>query len=175
MSCVSGLRTSLIAAGLVVALVSVPVAASAQTTDSDDISAIALVVGVAPLNVTGVNDLFFGSVTQGTTGIIADTAANGGRWDVTGEPSAAVSVSFTLPTVLTGPGPDVPIAFSAGDGVHWTTYPTAYTTFNPNALYSTSLTGLGTLTIGIVGTVSPGTPTSTGTYTGTVTLTVSYL
>lgn len=173
---VKGLKGTLAAAALVVALMGVSSSpAAAQTSDADVINAIALVVGIAPLNVTGVNDLQFGSVTAGSVGTIADPAANGGRWDVTGEPSAAVSVAFTLPTVLTGPGGSIPITFSATDGLNWTSYPTTFTTFNPNALLSTTLTGAGTLTIGIVGSVSPALGTTTGTYTGTITLTVSYL
>jgi hypothetical protein len=173
---VKGLKNALGAAALVVALMGVSSSpATAQTSDADVINAIALVLGIAPLNVTGVNDLQFGSVTAGSVGTIADPAANGGRWDVTGEPSAAVSVAFTLPTVLSGPGGTIPISFSATDGLNWTSYPVTFTTFNPNAILATSLTAGGTLTIGIVGSVAPPLGTTTGTYTATVTLTVSYL
>jgi len=177
MSRFKGLRNALMATGLVVALMSVPTSqAAAQVFDSDVINATALVLGIAPMNVTGVNDLDFGSVIAGgVPGTIADTAANGGRWDVTGEPAYPVSVTFSLPTTLSGPGGTIPISFNATDGINFSTFPTTYTLFNPNAILATALSGTGTLTIGIVGTVTPALGTTTGVYTNTITLTVAYL
>ena len=173
---VHGLRNPLTAAGLI-ALMGVSTSrAAAQTTASASIDATALVLGIAPLTAVGVNDLDFGSVAAGSVGTPASAAANAGRWDVTGEPLAPVSVSFALPTVLTGPAlATIPISFNATDGLLWDPYPGTFTTFNPNALSATALTLGGTLTVGISGSVAPPTGTVTGTYTGTITLTVSYL
>jgi len=179
MSRVIGLRNALAAAGLIIALTGVPSSqAVAQVTASADIDAIAVVLGFAPLTATGVNDLQFGTVIAGLVGTVtpAEAAADGGRWDVSGEPSAAVSVTFALPTVLDdGLGGTIPITFSATDGLRWDPYPGANTTFNPNALFATTITAGGTLTIGILGSVAPALGTVSGTYTGTITLTVSYI
>lgn len=149
--------------------------AAAQTTASASVQAIAYVSGMAPITAAGVNDLNFGTVTAGTPATLTDPATQAGRFDITGEPSAGVSVSFTLPVQLAGPGGNIPISFGTTDGLEWTAFPTTFTSFNPNVPYSTALTGTGTLTIGIQGTVSPPVGTTTGTYTGTITLTVSYL
>jgi hypothetical protein len=164
---------ALTAAFAIGVLMARPVAA--QTTASASVQAIAYVSGMAPITAAGVNDLNFGTVTAGTPASIADPATNAGRFDITGQPSAPVSVSFTLPIQLSGPGGNIPISFGTTDGLEWTAFPTTFGTFNPNVPYSTALTGAGTLTIGIQGTVSPPVITTTGTYTGTITLTVSYL
>jgi len=148
---------------------------AAQTTATASISATADVVGIAPITAAGVADLDFGVVLAGGPTTIADPATQGGRFDLTGEPSAPVTMTYTLPTDLTGAGGNIPITFGPTDGLLWGPYPTASTTFDPNVPFLTALDGLGNLTVGIVGTVNPPVGTTTGTYTGTITLTVSYL
>lgn len=149
--------------------------AAAQSTASASIQAIAFVQGVAPITAAGVNDLNFGTVFSGATTGLTNVAAQAGRFDITGEPGAAVSVSFALPLTLAGAGGTIPIAFANTDGLDWNPFPAAFTTFDPNVPYLQSLSGSGALTIGIRGTVSPAAATTTGSYTGTITLTVSYL
>lgn len=146
--------------------------AVAQATAS--ITATANVTGFAPLTASGVNNLDFGAVTAGTPKAPTSLAANAGRFNLSGQVSTPVTVTFTLPTVLTGPGGTIPVTFATTDGLLWTTYPTTHTTFNPTAPFFTTTDGSGNLVIGIAGTVSPALATVTGTYTGTVTLTVSY-
>jgi spore coat protein U-like protein len=146
----------------------------AQSTATASIAAIASVVGVAPLTATGVNDLNFGSVPAGSPTTPASLASQAGRFDITGEPAAPVSVTFTLPTDLTGAGGTIPITFGTTDGLEWAPFPTAFTTFDPTVPYLTAIDGTGNLTIGISGTVNPPSGTTTGTYTGTITLTVAY-
>jgi spore coat protein U-like protein len=148
--------------------------ASAQTSATASITATAAVVGVAPLTATGVNNLNFGTVTAGTPKTPTSLSADAGRFNITGEPSTPVTITFVLPTVLSGPGGPIPISFSPTDGLHWTSYPVSFITFNPNAAFGVSLDAVGNLTIGIAGTVSPPLGTTTGTYNGTVTLTVTY-
>jgi spore coat protein U-like protein len=148
--------------------------ATAQTTATASITATADVLGLAPLTAAGVNNLNFGSVTAGTTKAPTSMASDAGRFNISGEPSRPVTVTFALPSVLTGPGGSIPIAFSPTDGLHWTSYPATFVTFNPNAPFITALNGVGSLIIGIAGTVSPALGTTTGTYTGTVTMTVTY-
>jgi len=146
--------------------------AAAQATAS--ISATANVVGFAPLTAAGVNNLDFGTVTAGTPKAPTSLSANAGRFNISGQPTTSVTVTFTLPTVLTGPGAPIPVTFATTDGLLWTAFPTTHTTFNPNSPFFTTTDGSGNLVIGIAGTVSAPLATITGTYTGTVTLTVSY-
>src|SRR5512135_1152361 len=149
--------------------------AAAQTTATASINAKAQVSGIAPLTAAGVNDLDFGVVTAGTPKAPTSLASNAGRFTIAGQPSTPVSVSFTLPTVLAGSGgATIPITFSSSDGLRWNPYPSTFTTFSPAAPFATSLDGSGNLVIGIAGTVSPPALTTTGLYTGTITLTVSY-
>ncbi len=131
--------------------------------------------GLAPLTATGVNNLDFGIVPAGTPTAPSNLANQAGRFDITGEPSAALTVDFTLPTTLVGAGGSIPISFSTTDGLLWAPFPTTNTTFDPNVPFVTAIDGAGNLTVGISGTVSPPATTTTGNYTATITLTVSYL
>lgn len=149
--------------------------ATAQATASAAIQAIAFVEGRAPITATGVNDLNFGTVFPGAVTGLTNVASQAGRFNITGEPGEPVSVTFALPVDLAGPGGTIPITFGNTDGLEWDPFPGASTTFDPNVPYLTALTGAGTLTIGIQGSVSPPAGTTTGSYTGTITLTVSYL
>jgi hypothetical protein len=163
------------AAPLALIAVAIATTAEAQSTANASINATATVAGIAPLTAAGVNDLNFGAVTAGTPKSPTSLAADAGRFNISGEPNAAVTITFALPTVLTsGGGATIPVTFGGADGLNWTTYPTVHTTFNPNAAFLTLLNGFGDAVIGISGTVSPPLATTTGTYTGTVTLTVSY-
>lgn len=146
--------------------------AAAQATAS--IAATANVTGFAPLTAAGVNALDFGNVVAGVPKAPTSLSANAGRFNISGQASTAVTVTFTLPTVLTGPGGTIPATFSSTDGLLWSAYPTTFTTFNPNAPFFTTTSGSGNLVIGISGTVSAPVATTTGVYSGTVTLTVTY-
>ena len=146
--------------------------AAAQATAS--IADTANVTGFAPLTAAGVNTLDFGNVVAGVPKSPTSMAANAGRFNISGQASTPVTVTFTLPTVLTGPGGPIPVTFGILDGLHWTAYPTTFAPFNPNAPFFTATDGTGNLVIGISGTVTAPVATTTGVYTGTVTLTVTY-
>ena len=147
--------------------------ASAQTTANASANVSATVVGIAPLTATTVNDLDFGSVNSGFAGTVADV--DGARFQITGEPSFPVNVTFALPSTLVGPGAStIPITFGVNDGILWAPFPTTNTTFNPNAVFNTNIDGTGALEIGIIGTVNPPVATVSGVYTGTITVTVAY-
>ncbi len=161
--------------GAVALLITLAAPAAAQTTASASINAVVDVIGIVPIAATGVNDLNFGTVLAGEVGTITNVAADAGRWEVTGDPNNPVTVEFALPTDLSGPGGTVPIAFGSNDGLRWGPFPTSFTTFDPNVVFTTALNALGELVIGIRGVVSPPVGLSTGTYTGTITMTVSYL
>jgi hypothetical protein len=75
-----------------VALLAAP--AAAQTTATASIAATADVLGIAPLTAVGVADLDFGTVLAGAATTIADPATQGGRFDLTGEPLANLTVGI---------------------------------------------------------------------------------
>ncbi len=170
-------RTKCFVAAAFVSLVAVSCLArrvAAQTSATATINAKAQVSGIAPLTASGVNDLNFGTVTAGTPFRQTD-ATQQGRFSISGQPSQPVTVTFTLPTVLTGAGSaTIPISFGSNDGIVFSSFPTVSTTFSPSAPYVTNINSSGSLTIGITGTVSPPSLTTTGLYQGTVTLTVAY-
>ena len=150
--------------------------AQAQVSANANISATATVIGVTPIAATGVNDLQFGAIlADGNPWVPTDLASQAGRWNITGEPSANISIDFTLPAVLDdGFASTIPITFGATDGLEWSTYPTANTTFDPNATHNAILDATGLLVIGISGTVTPPITAVSGIYTGTITMTVAY-
>lgn len=148
--------------------------AAAQTSATASVNATAFVQGVAPLTATGVNNLDFGTVNAGQSKSPSAVATDAGRFNITGQPGAPVTVSFVLPSQLTGVSGTIPITFSTSDGLRWLAFPTSFVAFDPSAPFLTSLGAGGSLSIGISGTVSPAASTITGNYTGTVTLTVSY-
>ena len=153
---------------------SLATSARAQITANASVNAVAFVNGIAPLTAAGVHDLIFGTVAAGAVAT-PSSVSNAGRFAISGQPSAPVFVDFTLPTVLTGAGATtIPISFGAADGLQFVTFPTTFVTFNPNATHATSLDAVGNLTVGISGTIFPPLGTTTGSYTGTITLTVSY-
>jgi hypothetical protein len=148
--------------------------AVAQITANASINATANVSGVAPLTASGYQDLTFGAVTAGTP-----KSANTGRFSISGAIGTPVTVSFSLPSVLTASSSSgtIPILFGATDGLNCGTASAscpAPTSFDPNAPLFTSLGATGALYIGIGGTVTPPTLTSTDVYSGVITLTVSY-
>jgi len=148
--------------------------AAAQITANASINATANVSGVSPLTATGYQDLTFGSVTAGTP-----KSASTGRFSISGQLGTPVTITFSLPTVLTASGSSatIPILFGATDGLNCGTTSASCpspTTFDPNAPFFTALGATGALYIGVGGTVTPPTLTSTDVYSGVITLTVSY-
>jgi spore coat protein U-like protein len=159
---------------LVCAMLLAP-SAAAQTSASTAITVTAGVLSLAPLTAAGVADLDFGTVVAGTVGSPVDLASDAGRFDLTGEPGATITLSFTLPTGLSGPGGSIPVLFGASDGLLWSPYPTAFSTFDPTGAFASTIDVAGNLSIGISGTVAPPLGTLPGAYSATVTLTVAYL
>lgn len=160
------------------ALLAVP-AANAQSGATVSVDAVVVTVG---MTVTTLADLQFGTVVAGVPTSVPFTAAGAGAWQVTGSPNAFVSISFTLPGVLTNvqaaPESTMPIVFGAGDA-GWDrakSDPTAATVFDPRV---GTVGRIGpppnaTLFIWIGGTVSPPAAAKPGIYTGTVILSLVY-
>ena len=158
---------------LAVLALMVAAAASAQAQGvNGSISATASVQ--APITVTGTQNLAFGNVFPGINKTIAVTDAGAGLFSVTGQASTAVTYSFTLPTNLVNGGNNLPIGSWTGH-VNTTAAPTGGSNFTPSATPAGStLSGSGALFFYVGATVTPPTNLPAGSYTGTVTLTVSY-
>lgn len=126
-----------------------------------------------PISVTGAVNLSFGNVFPGVPATVALTDAGAGRYDVLGQASTPVTLTFTvLPVNLTSGANNLPVSFTAG---HNTTNSAAgATAFAPAGGASTSLSGTGQLFVFLGGTVTPAVNQVAGTYTGTITLQVTY-
>lgn len=126
------------------------------------------------LTVTGARALDFGNVFPGVAKSIVVSDATSGRFDLTGQASANVNVSFTLPTNLTSGANNLPIGTWTGCS-NATNTTAGCTSFTPSAsATATALSGAGALFVWVGGTVSPAANQAAGAYTGTVTLTAAY-
>ena len=153
--------TALTALALCVALAS---PASAQVSASIDATA-TVTNGFEVLTIAGAQDLQFGTLDAqactSTTGPCANVTD--GRFEITGEPL--------------GPGGDLlTVDFGATDGkVLATGTTTVNSTFDPTVTQIIPIDGGGDLWIGIGGSATTRQDQTDGFYTGTITLTVSYL
>ena len=148
-------------------------AASAQA-QSQTGSVTASAVVQQPINVVGAVNLAFGNVFPGVAKTIAVTGATAGRFDVTGQASTPVLISFVLPANLTSGANNLPIGTWTG---HHNTAnaPTGGTNFTPSAATTNStFSGTGALFVFVGATVTPASNQVAGTYTGTVQMTVTY-
>lgn len=167
------MKASILTAALLGAGVSTATAQTAQ----GNIQALAQVL--TALQVAADEDLDFGLVVQGIAKTVDPSApASGttsGQFTITGQPSQAVSVTFTLlPATLTSGVNTLPITYT---GVHHTSStPGGGTAFTPSTgVNSTPLSGTGNLYIFLGGTVTPGGGQASGSYSGTVTMEVAYV
>ncbi len=146
--------------------------ASAAQAQSANITATAVVYQA--MTVTGARTLDFGNVFPGVAKSVAVGAATSGRFDLTGQASANVNVSFTLPTNLTSGANNLPIGTWTGC-TNATNTTVGCTSFTPSAATTpTAFSGAGALFVWVGGTVTPGAAQAAGTYNGTVTLTAAY-
>lgn len=163
------MRTLTRVSATVAALLSLATAAQAQ---SANINATAVVYQA--MTVTGARALDFGNVFPGVAKSIAVAAATSGRFDLTGQASANVNLTFTLPTNLTSGANNLPIGTWTGC-TNATNTTTGCTTFTPSGSATASaFSGTGNLFVWVGGTVTPAANQAAGTYNGTVTLTAAY-
>ena len=163
------MRTLTRVSAVVAALISLATVGQAQ---SANINATATVFQA--MTVTGARNLDFGNVFPGVASTIGVTAATSGRFDLTGQASGNVNLTFTLPATLTSGGNNLPIG--TWDGCTNPTNTTAgCTSFTPSAAASPSaFSGAGALFVWVGATVSPAANQAAGSYLGTVTLTAAY-
>ena len=127
-----------------------------------------------PINVVGAQQLSFGNVFPGVNKTInASDLSNAGRFDVTGQANAPVTLSFTLPATLSSGGNTMPIVSYAG--VHaQNNAQTGGTAFAPVSGATPTLNGSGALWVWVGAQVQPATNQVAGVYTGSITMTVVY-
>jgi hypothetical protein len=157
--------------GLAASALLATVTAHAQS-QTGGVSALAQVQ--QPINVTGAVDLDFGNVFPGVNKTIGVAAATAGRFDVTGQASTPVLISFVLPANLTSGGNNLPIGTWTG---HHNTAnsPAGGSNFTPSAATTNSTFGAGgTLFVFVGASVTPATNQAAGGYSGTVQMTVTY-
>jgi hypothetical protein len=147
-------------------------AASAGQAQSANINVTANVLQA--MTVTGARPLDFGNVFPGVARSVGVAAGTSGRFDLTGQSSANVNVSFTLPTNLTSGGNNLPINAWTGY-LNTTNATTGGAAFTPSVSATpTAFGATGNLFVFIGGTVTPAANQAAGNYTGTVTLTAAY-
>jgi hypothetical protein len=155
----------------VAALILTRTVAQAQTNNAS-ITATASVQ--TPINVVGAQQLAFGNVFPGVNKTVAATdLTNAGRFDVTGQASTPVTLSFTLPATLSSGGNTMPIV--SYTGVHaQDNVQTAGTGFAPASGATPTLNASGQLWVWVGAQVQPATNQAAGVYTGSITMTVVY-
>lgn len=166
------MKTALRSMVAVIALTMVGVVAASAQTNNASILATATVQ--QPINVAGARDLAFGNVFPGVSKVIPVTDPNSGRWDVTGQVSANVQLTFNLPGTLSDGANTMPIGTYTA---HHNTVnsPSGGTDFTPSAAPTNAvLSGTGGLFVFIGATVSPASNQSAGAYSGTLSMTVVY-
>jgi hypothetical protein len=156
---------------VVAALVLTGTALQAQTNNAS-ITATATVQ--TPINVVGAQALSFGNVFPGVNKTIAATdLTNGGRFDVTGQASAPVTLSFTLPATLSSAGNTMPIV--SYTGVHaQNVAQTGGVAFAPASGATPTLSATGGLFVWVGAQVQPATNQAAGVYNGSIVMTVVY-
>ena len=163
-------------AARILAAVAVTAIASAQSVEAQATAAIGARADVqVALSATAVDSLIFGDVFPGTTRSVLPTDASSGSFSLTGAANAEVSVSFTLPANLVGPGGNLPISFGANAASRNVANSRAGSvTFDPAGAEVTRLdAATGELYVFIGGSVSP-TTQANGSYTGDITLSAAY-
>jgi spore coat protein U-like protein len=127
------------------------------------------------ISVSGAEDLDFGNVFPGVAKTIAVGDGGAGRFDATGQASANVNMTFTLPASLAGPGGNTLTIGSWAGCTNPTNTTVSCTAFVPAATaVGTQFGNPGNLFIWIGATVSPTPTQAAGSYTGTVQLTLAY-
>ncbi len=170
------MRVSTKVSAVLLASLSLATTANAQSA-SGSINARALVR--QPITITNGQDLDFGIVIQGTAKSISETAAAAGRFDATGTASANVNVNFTLPANLANGPANLPIGtwtgcFNQAAAVNSSGCTTIASMAGTTATAFGNVAGSGRLWVFVGATVTPAAAQAVGTYTGLVTLTLTY-
>ena len=154
--------------------VAAPLAMAAPLAAQNSASADVTATVQQPITVTKNNDLSFGSVFPGLNKAIAVTAGGAAKFTVAGQASTPVNLTFTLPATIASAGNTLTIA--SWTGHHATTDVTSRgTTFTPSAsATAATLSASGGLFLYVGATAQPTVTQASGSYTGSMTMTVVY-
>ena len=132
----------------------------------------------APIGVTGVQGVMFGTMLQGATKVVSRAdAANAAQFSIKGAGGGRqVQLQFTLPANLIGPGgAAIPLSYAAGDAGFSAQQSIANQVgFDPRSPFTAQLSQNGRGSVFLGARATPGAAQSPGTYTATLTLTVIY-
>ena len=129
----------------------------------------------AQLQVSGIRNLAFGTVIAGIPTTVTPTdPSRSGQFEFIAPTNSTVRLDLTLPTALQGPSAaTMPINFGSSDGLIVGTAPGSVPTrFNPKSNRTYKLTS-DRNEVFLGGTVSPAINQPAGSYSATVTLTVT--
>jgi hypothetical protein len=131
-----------------------------------------------PRSASGVRDLGFGSILPGVRTTVQPTdVVRSGQFEITGDISDPIEITFSLPSVLTGPeGATMPVSFtneSAGFSASGSITNQAF--FDPKVPFQTNLSSTGRGTGFLGGVLDPSPTQRAGSYTGSVSITVAFL
>ncbi len=131
---------------------------------------------VPPLLALAVNDLSFGNVLPGIpSSVTVQDPHHAGLFEVQGPAASSVRIELILPVALTSElGALLPIRFGPGDAFADFSHghPPRGLLFDPHAPLTGALGPNGRLFIWLGGTVLPGRPQASGSYSATISLTV---
>ncbi len=125
-------------------------------------------------------NMSFGTILPGISRSIDPLSPNSAQWRYPALVTLILGASFTLPTSLarSGGGPSLPISFCSTCAIYriGTNNPSGGTYFNPNSGVSgLSINLLTTIYFWLGATVNPSPTQQAGSYSGTITLTVTIL
>ena len=160
------------ASKLALALVALAAVAttSLQAQASGQITAQATVQ--TPITITGLANLDFGNVFPGLSKTVLSTGAGAGQFQIAGQGTAEVNISFTLPTNLVNGGNNLPIGSWTG-GQFGTNTQASQVALTPTGPTTTNLVG-GGLFVWLGATVTPAVAQVAGLYQAQVTMSVAY-
>jgi hypothetical protein len=128
-----------------------------------------------PINVTGAQQLNFNNAFPGVNKTVAASdLTNAGRFDVTGQASTPVTMSFTLPATLSSGSNTMPIDSYSGIHADNSAQTVGVVAFTPGASNGATLSAAGAMFVWVGARVTPATNQAAGVYTGSITLTVVY-
>lgn len=153
---------------------------AAQPTASASLSVTGKVINPIALAVTAPLD--FGGMFVGTPKNVSADGIGGGRFNVSGEAGAAISVTLQMPTsVSNAGGATIPLSnWSYVEGTAAALTGTTPVSFNPTGGTAVSVSlsgtsGVGRVYFGVGATATPSAAAANGTYSATGQITVAYV
>lgn len=131
-----------------------------------------------PIRVESAKPLAFGQILAGAPVVVLRTdAVRAGQINLAAQPQSQIILQLTLPASMTGPlGATLPIVFGANDAGFSSLgsigSQVAFDPRNSTVVITNSQNGRGSVYVG--GTAQPAFNQAPGTYTGVITLTVTY-